>query len=213
MAEHPLALYFPSPVTLMEGVTSLPRQLGSTADLNATHIHFLAIRNRKPILPSVIAHYGFNPNAGKFQVTSVDTENLARRLNTPEATEQIAKLSQVLLSGGRPAEVWVALEHDHSNFWKGGKAGNRRFARLFLSELTARGYVTDYAELHGLNGPTWVIDRVDMQLLGAKPPFQRPAFSMDVSERVSSRWLSRVFEEAKEHPFYSREYQLQMTGD
>lgn len=216
MAEHPLALYFPNSQALIEGVTSLPTQLGSSGDLYTAHIYFTAVEgDGKPsILSRERAEYSFNRAEGEFQVSKVELVG-PPHIEIPDRS----RLSRDLLSGGRPQTVLVSLERDYRsfnnnpNFNKGGKELIRHFNRLMLPELIAKGYVATHAELNSPNSPHWQIDGVVMQLEGGKALWQEPVFTMAVAEKDSRNWLRRVFEEAKDHPFYDRSYQLAVMVD
>ena len=66
MAEYPVALYFPSSEALLQGFTSLPQQLGRSADFGKGIIVFAAIGKTPPILPGLRAEYYYNRWSGQF---------------------------------------------------------------------------------------------------------------------------------------------------
>ena len=106
------------------------------------------------------------------------------------------------------AEVTVG-ENMYSQ--KGGKRSLGHLVESFLPELTSRGYIPTQATLIYLQGKGWEIDHIDMFLKeapGENSRFYTPVFSMDVTGEGSDRWLKRLFEETKEHPFYDIEYQI-----
>lgn len=208
MAEHPVALYFPSSEALWQGTTSLPKQLGRSADFGEGTIVFKAVGETPPILPGLRAEYYYNRRSGQFLA---EDSNLKRdhQLDLDLIGQERLQLSHALLLGGRVAEVEVTVGEDILTK-KGGKRSLGHFVEGFLAELTDRGYIPTEARFIYLQGSGWNIDNVDL-FLGIEPEkksrFYTPVFSMEVTKEGSDRWLKRLFEETKDRPFYDHEYQ------
>jgi len=211
MAEYPVALYFPNSEALLKGFTSLPQQLARSADFGMGIIVFKAVGEVPPVLPGLRAEYYYNSRLGQFQV--IDS-NLKRDRNFDLIGQERPQLSRALLLGGRVAEVKVELEENRFRK-KGGKRQLGHLTEGFLAELADRDYTPIEATFVYLGGSNWDIDHIDLFLKeapGENSRFYTPVFSMDVTEEGSDRWLKRLFEETKEHPFYDREYRLAMMA-